>query len=382
VVGLGIAGAAAAYHLARRGSRVIAFEQFEPGHDRGSSHGESRVIRLAYSEHPSYVPLLRAAYAGWRALEAATGREIMTINGILEAGRPGSPIVAGCLAAAAEHALEHEVLTPAEVGRRFPAFTLPADWTAIHQPDGGWLRPELALSLLVEGAAAAGAEIRTGTRVDAIEPGAGGIRLRAGGMTVEAGAVVIAAGGWIGELVPELRPHLRLTEQVLGWFRPLDPALFTPERFPIFVFEGEEDTCYGFPDFQGSGVKLASHRHGPALSHPGQMRRGADSAEAPLRSFLERHIPAAAGAFLGARTCLYTNTPDEHFLLDRHPDDHRIILASPCSGHGFKFGPVLGDILADLAMHGATRHDISRFRLERLTGLRPTVQAPGKGFPT
>jgi sarcosine oxidase len=365
VIGLGIAGASAAWQLARRGQRVIGFEQFAPGHDRGSSHGESRIIRLAYSEHPSYVPLLRSAYAGWRSLETATGREVMTITGILEAGRPGSRVVAGCLASAREHALPHEVLTPGEAMRRFPAFRLPTDWTAVWQPDGGFLRAELAVSLLVEQARHAGAVIRPGARVEAIEPGTAAVRLRIGEDVVEAGAVVVAAGSWIRELVPLLGLRLVLTEQVLAWFAPLRPGLFAPGRFPVFILEGEEN-WYGFPDFAGTGLKVAAHDPGRPLPSPAALRPGAGPEhEARLRRLLERHIPDGAGELLRTRTCIYTSTADGHFILDHHPEDRRIVLASACSGHGFKFGPALGEILADLATTGRTAHDIGLFRLAR-----------------
>ncbi len=365
VIGLGIAGASAAWQLARRGQRVIALEQFAPGHDRGSSHGESRIIRLAYSEHPSYVPLLRSAYSGWRSLEAETGREVMTVTGILEAGRPGSRVVAGCLASAREHDLPHEVLSPGEAERRFPAFRLPADWTAVWQPDGGFLRAELALSLLVERARHAGAVIRPGTRVDAIEPGPTAVRLRIGDDVVEAGAVVVAAGSWIRDLVPLLGSRLILTEQVLAWFAPLRPELFAPTRFPVFIFEGEEN-WYGFPDFAGTGLKVAAHGAGRPLPSPAalQPEAGAEH-EVRLRRLLKRHIPDGAGDLLRTKTCIYTNTADGHFILDHHPEDERIVLASACSGHGFKFGPALGEVLADLATLGRTGHDIGLFRLAR-----------------
>jgi sarcosine oxidase len=365
VIGLGIAGASAAWQLARRGHRVIALEQFAPGHDRGSSHGESRIIRLAYAEDPSYVPLLRAAYAGWRALEAETGREVMTVTGILEAGRPGAKLIAGSLASAHEHDLPHEVLSPAEVGRRFPAFRLPADWTAVWQPDGGFLRAEIAVSLLVERARHAGAVIRPGARVDAIEPGPTAVRLRIGDDVVEAGTVIVAAGSWNRELVPVLAPRLALTEQVLAWFAPLQPGLFVPGRFPVFILEGETN-WYGFPDFAGTGLKVAAHRPGRPIPSPAALQQDAGPEhEARLRRLLESHLPDGAGALLRTKTCIYTNTSDEHFILDQHPEDRRIVLASACSGHGFKFGPALGEVLADLATRGETAHDIGLFRLAR-----------------
>ena len=240
VVGLGAMGAATLHDLARRGRRTIGLERFEPGHDRGSSHGESRLIRLAYFEDPAYVPLVRLAYRNWRALEAATGARLLTVTGMLEAGRAGSPIVQGSLRSAREHDLAHERLTAAQIAARFPAFALPADWEGLFQPDGGVLQPEAAVRLYVRTAQALGAVVRTNTRVLGVAPmAAGGVRLDlGGGETIEAGSVVVAAGPWIGELAPTLAPHLRLTRQVLAWFRPLEPALAAPERFPGFPARG------------------------------------------------------------------------------------------------------------------------------------------------
>jgi sarcosine oxidase len=274
VIGLGIAGASAAWQLARRGQRVIALEQFAPGHDRGSSHGESRIIRLAYAEDPSYVPLLRAAYAGWRALEAETGREVMTVTGILEAGRPGAKLIAGSLASAHEHDLPHEVLSPAESGSASRPSACPPTGPRSGSPMAAFLRAEIAVSLLVERARHAGAVIRPGARVDAIEPGPTAVRLRIGDDVVEAGTVIVAAGSWNRELVPVLAPRLALTEQVLAWFAPLQPGLFVPGRFPVFILEGEMN-WYGFPDFAGTGLKVAAHRPGRPIPSPAALQREA-----------------------------------------------------------------------------------------------------------
>jgi sarcosine oxidase len=377
VIGLGAMGSAAAFHIARRGRSVVAFEAYEPGHDRGSSHGESRIIRLAYFEHPSYVPLLRLAYANWRELERLTGETVLTTTGILEAGHPGSAVVAGSLAASRLHDLPHEVLDAREIARRYPAFALPSDWSGVFQPDGGFLRPELAIRLHCAAARAAGAELRTGTRVAAVEPVASGVRVRTeDGSIVEAGSVVVAAGAWVGDLVPALRPSLTLTRQVLGWFEPRRPELFRPDAFPVFIFEAEDDAVYGFPDFAGTGVKAASHDPGEVVSRADALpRRAGDAAdEVRIRRALDRYLPAAAGPLRRMQACIYTRTPDEDFVVDRHPDAPRVVVASPCSGHGFKFASAMGEILADLALEDGTRHDVSRFRIDRLLG--PGQPAP------
>lgn len=367
VVGLGAMGSAALCELARRGVRAVGIEQFEPGHDKGSSHGESRVIRLSYFEHPSYVPLLRRAYEKWRELEQRSGETILTVTGILEAGRPGSPVVAGSLAASRLHGLAHEEIDAAEAMRRYPAFRLPRDWSAVFQPDGGFVRPERAIEQFVKLAQHDGAAVLTRTRVLDIAPKGGAVSIRTDGGTIEAGSVILAAGAWIGAFAPELAPRLTLTRQVLGWFTPLKPALFAPERFPVFLLDcGEDASYYGFPDFAGTGLKTAAHQPCGTLNSADDLRQDGSPAEAAeLRSVLERFIPDAAGPLTRMRSCIYTRTPDEDFAVDLLPGDARVVLASPCSGHGFKFASVMGEVLADLATEGRTRHDLGRFRLDR-----------------
>jgi sarcosine oxidase len=366
VIGLGAMGSAALFNLARLGQRVIGIEQFEPGHDKGSSHGESRIIRLSYFEHPSYVPLARRAMEKWRELEELCGQTILTVTGVLEAGYPGCPIVEGSLNASRLHDLDHEVLSAAEINRRFPAFTVPSHWAGLYQPEGGFLRPELAIRQFVGLAERHGAEVRTRTRVLAIEPLGSGVCVRTDTGEIEAGSVIIATGAWIGDFAPELRPNLKLTRQVLGWFEPLQPAYFSPDRCPVFILESEDDACYGFPDFAGTGVKTASHRKGAYLSSAEDLAQdGGAGDEAQIRRMLALAMPDANGPLRNMRTCIYTRTPDEDFVIDRSPVDPRIVLASPCSGHGFKFASVIGEVLADLALGKTPVNDISRFKLDR-----------------
>lgn len=359
-------GSAALFHLARRGVQVVGIEQFEPGHDRGSSHGESRAIRLGYSEHPSYVPLVRSAFDNWRELERLTGETVLTTTGILEAGKPGSAMVAGSLEACRLHHLEHELLDAAEVRRRIPAVELPADYVSIWQPEGGYLKPELANALHLRLARDAGATVMTNTKVIGIEPTPGGVRVVLADRTVEAGSVIVSAGAWISDLAPELKPHLSINRMVLCWYEPKEPALFAPGRLSVFAIEGEDDIVYGFPDFLGTGFKCASHYASGHVAHADLARQDAGPAdEARTRRFLERYLPAGAGRLMAMKTCMYTMTPDEDFVIDLSPADPRIVIASPCSGHGYKFASVIGEILADLATTGGTRHDIGRFRIDR-----------------
>ena len=362
VCGLGAMGSAAVHHLARRRQRVLGLERFAPGHDRGSSHGGTRIIRLGYFEHPSYVPLLRRAYALWRELEIASGQPLLHVTGIAEVGAPDGVLVRGTLASSRLHGLRHEVLAAAQLMRRFPAFQVPPEFVAVIQPDGGFVAVEPAIAAQLELAAAAGADVHHGERVRAIEPRAGGVRVVTDRGTVEAGAAVVTAGPWTGALVGGL--PLRVTREVMGWFEPTDAARVS--TLPVFIIESRHGMHYGIPPHAGSGIKVAKHHHRNETVDPDRCDRlvSADD-EALIRAAVADHIPAANGAMLAASTCLYTMTPDGDFLIDRLPGAEHVIVASPCSGHGFKFAPVIGEILADLATTGTTRHDISRFGIGR-----------------
>ena len=363
VVGLGAMGSATTYALAQRGVRVIGIDRFAPPHDHGSSHGESRVIRMAYFEDPAYVPLLRLAFEHWHRLESRTGERVLTVTGILEAGHKGSALVEGSVRSAVQHGLPHEVLRPSEVNRRIPAFSLPDDWDCVFQPDAGVLRPEKAMHLFLSAAQALGAQCHLNTAVKSVRPVADHAEVQLeSGEIVEAGSVVVCAGPWIPELVPELRSHLVLTRQPLVWFRPRDQELVRAERMPIFFLQTRDDLVYGFPDLFGTGVKAASHLTGDVLSGAGAPRAEAtDEEKVRLWRFMRRYIPAAAGDPYRSTTCIYTRAPDGHFLLGLHPRHPQIVIASPCSGHGFKFASVIGEVLADLATRRTTDKPIDLF---------------------
>ena len=254
VVGLGAMGSAALQALARRGRRVLGIERFAPGHDRGSSHGVTRLIRLGYFEHPSYVPLLRRAYELWRTLEQASGRKLLHVTGIAEIGPPDGVLVHGTLASARLHSLQHEVLEAQDLMRRYPAFRVPPHYVGVVQPDGGFLEAAPSIHAFLALAKDAGAEIRTGEAVRAIEPHAGGVRIVSDRGIVEAGAVIVAAGPWTKSLLPDLPAPLRVTRQVMGWFAPTEPELVAPGRFPVFLLESAHGIHYGFPPF-GDGVR-------------------------------------------------------------------------------------------------------------------------------
>jgi sarcosine oxidase len=366
VCGLGVMGSAALRELSRRRLRVLGIERFAPGHDRGSSHGATRIIRLAYFEHPSYVPLLRWAYELWRDLEEAYGSKLVHLTGIVEIGPPDGVLVKGVLDSAHMHALRHDALTAQELMRRFPAFRLPPHYAAVFQPDGGFLEAERSIHAMLTLARSAGAEVREGERVLAIEPRAGRVRIVTDRGTVDAGAAIITAGPWVGPLLTDLPAPLRVTRQVMAWFAPSDPTAFASGRSPVFLIESRHGIHYGFPPDGEGRIKVAKHHHRDETADPDAPDRTVSAAdEALIRAALADHLPAANGRRVDAKTCLYTVTPDGDFLIDRLPGSPQVIVASPCSGHGFKFAPVIGEILAELATTGATSHDIQRFSSER-----------------
>lgn len=369
IIGLGVMGSAALAALARRGRRVVGIDRFAPGHDRGSSHGTTRIIRLGYFEHPSYVPLLRVVYPLWRELEAQSGQSLLSITGILEIGAPEGDLVAGTLRSSRLHGLPHEILDARRLMKRFPAFRVPNDFVAVYQPDGGFVRAEQTVAVFQALARRFGAEQRTEERVLAVEPHRDGVRVVTPCGDVFAESAIVAAGPWLKSLLPQLPVPIRVTRQVLGWFEPADHARawFAAERFPVFLLQNQDGIFYGFPA-DATGVKVAKHYHLDEAVDPEHYDRAVSATdEAVIRIALKAHLPDANGRLLAAQTCLYTMTPDSDFILDRLPGCPQVIVAAPCSGHGFKFAPVIGEILADLATTRHTEHDVSRFSLKRFS---------------
>jgi sarcosine oxidase len=366
ICGLGATGSAALYQLARRGVRAVGIERLTPGHDRGSSHGQTRIIRLGYFEHPSYVPLVARAYALWREIERAAARPLLHVTGIAEIGPPDGTLVRGTLASLESHGLRHEVLSAAQLMQRLPAFRVPPDFVGVLQPDGGFLEAEAAVETLLSLAGSTGAAIRSREAVRAIEPRGGHVRIDTDRGTIEAGAAIVALGPWLKTLLPALSAPLRVTRQVMGWFEPIDPSILAPGRLPVFLLESRHGIHYGFPPFGARAVKVAKHHHRDESVDPERYDRTVTREDEMLiRAAIAEHLPAANGALVEAKTCLYTVAGDGDFVIDLLPGAARIVIASPCSGHGFKFAPVLGEILADLATEGSTVHDISRFALAR-----------------
>lgn len=367
VVGVGGMGSATAWHLARRGCRVLGLEQFNIPHDLGSSHGQTRIIRLAYSEHPSYVPLLRRAYALWREIEDRAGERLLHITGALDAGPADDWVFQGSKTSCEAHGLPHEILTGAEVNRRFPGYQLPEDIMAVFQTDGGYLLPERCIVAHVEAAQEAGAEIRACEPVLDWKSNGGGVTVETSKSTYTADRLVITAGGWIGKVVKMLDRVVQPERQVLGWFQPLRRDLFLPDRFPVFNLQVAEGRYYGLPVHGVPGFKIGRYHHlGEEVDMDGIDRSTHPRDEAALREFAERYFPDGAGSAMSLQVCAFTNTADGHFILDAHPAYPNVYVASPCSGHGFKFCSVIGEVMADLATTGKTSHDIALHGLARL----------------
>jgi sarcosine oxidase len=368
VVGCGAMGSATLYHLARRGWRVLGIEQLTPGNAIGSSHGDSRIIREMYFEHPLYVPLVQRAYDLWRELEASAGGRLMTINGGLMIGPFDGAIVNGTLRSAHEHNLEREILTAEQTRVRYPAFDLSDDLVAVVDPRAGYLDPEACIEAHMSLARAAGADVRLSETVLKWEPDGEGVRVTTSAGAYVADRLVIAGGAWNNDLLRDLDLSLQVERQVVFWLDPDgDASVYESDRFPIYAYEYKPGhICYGFPRL-ARGVKSSVMHSGELSSTPDEVRRSVDASEVePLRAALRPVLPELSRArVLESTTCLFTNTSDHDFLIDFHPAYPQVLISSPCSGHGFKFSSAIGELQADLLIDGATRFDISPFRYDR-----------------
>lgn len=368
VIGLGGMGSAAAYHLAARGQRVLGLERFTPAHDRGSSHGGSRIIRQSYFEDPAYVPLLLRAYELWAGLAADSGRDVYRMTGGLFLGPPDCLTVAGSLRASREWDLPHELLDHKEVRARFPNFTPQPGDVALYEANAGFARPELTVQAHLQLAEKAGATLRFDNEVLGWSESSGGVTVRTPGETFTAGQLVICPGAWAPQLLAEFRIPITVERQVLYWLDPVGGTAPFVDH-PIFIDENASGMqIYGFPAIDGprGGVKVAFFRKGVECT-PDTIDRTVHAHEVrEMRDRAAELLPALDGPCVHSATCMYANTPDQHFVIARHPDSEHVTVACGFSGHGFKFVPVVGEILADLATTGATAHPISLFDPRRL----------------
>ncbi len=378
IVGLGAMGSAAAACLARRGMRVAGIEQFELGHVRGSSHGRSRMIRMCYYEHPDYVPLLRRAYELWRETERAAGQGLLHVTGGVYVGPPGSEAVVGAIRAAAEHRLDHELLDRPKLAVRFPWLRVPADHHALFEPMAGYLLPEAAIAAFQRLAADAGATLHDRERVQSFAADGDSVRVRTDRGEYAAKRVVFACGAWATRIVRDLGVEVVATRQVLGWVQPLRTERLREGGEVVWAIdcpsaEGnvKAGLYYGFPTNSGAvggdgrGFKIARHAIGERTDPETTDFEARPEDEADFRPALRAFLPDADGPLNQVRVCMYENSPDGHFIIDRHPKHSNVIVACGFSGHGFKFASVVGEILADLAADGGTRHPIGFLGLSR-----------------
>jgi sarcosine oxidase len=379
VIGLGAMGSSAALHLAGQGHRLLGFDQFTPPHSYGSSHGQTRMIRQSYWEDPRYVPLLLRAYELWRRLEVDTGQSLLHITGGLMIGRGGGDLVSRSAASAERFALPHEVLSSSQIRRLYPAFRIEDDWVALWERDAGYLHPEACIAQQLQQSALAGAELHFNEPV--MEWNAltgGGVLVRTGRETYAADHLVITAGSWAPQILRELNLPLSITRQVVFRFQPIgDIELFRRDRLPVYIREMEkgQPLLYGFPltGPDSEGVKVGLHGSNEFCTPDTVDREIRPEDERVIRERLAEALPLLGGRLLHAETCLYTMTPDEHFVIDKHPEFSQVTLAAGFSGHGFKFASVFGEVLAELATDKKPAYDLALFSLRRFEGV-PSFQ--------
>lgn len=366
VLGVGGVGSAALSHLARRGMRVLGIDRFPPGHDRGSSHGDTRIIRQAYFEHPDYVPLVKRACTLWTDLESRCGRKLYHETGLLQVGPQDGHVVQGVLSSAAQHGLAVERLSSSAAARRFPGFRIPEAMTAVFEARAGYLRVEDCVRAFAADARMSGAELRIGETVSAWSATGGSVTVRTDVATYSAKNLIVTAGAWAGPLLGDLGVPLQVVRKSVYWFEADAPHYREDRGGPAFFFETPAGEFYGLPEIDSQGVKVAEHTGGLPVSDPLIVDRSEDLGETVrLRGFLTEHVPFVSNRGTRFTTCLYTLSPDRHFLVDRHPRHRNVAFAAGLSGHGFKFTSVLGEVLADWATMDQTQQPIDFLSLKR-----------------
>ena len=366
VIGVGAMGSSTLYNLAKRGRRVLGLEQFDIPHAEGSSHGVNRIIRLAYYEHPSYVPLLRRAYELWSKIESIAGEQLIYKTGSIDTAPAGHEVFEGSLESCLLHDIPHRVLNHAQINEQFPGYQLPLGHMGILQQDGGFVLSERSIVAYANAAMSEGAEIHAREVVSGWEPDRRGVRVFTDRGEYTAERLVITAGAWTSGLMPILEGLAVPERQVLAWLQPIDGSLYTPEVFPVFNAYFDEGRYYGFPVFGIPGFKVGRYHHlEETIDLDSTIKTVNGEDEALLRSAVERYFPKANGTTMTLKTCMFTNTPDEHFIVDLLPGNTQVIVAAGFSGHGFKFASVIGEILSDLAINGETEHNIDLLKIDR-----------------
>lgn len=375
VIGTGGIGSAAVFQLAQRGLRVLGLDRFAGAHDHGSSYGQTRMIRQAYCEHPDYVPLVQKAFALWAELEQISRQQLYFQVGLLEVGAPDGMVVPGVLSSARQHDLDVDTLTRKELLERFSAFHVPEQSIAVFEPRAGYLLVEQCVTAhqteaLKRGAELITAEVREWTILNQ------SVVVRTDRESFAAGCVIVTAGAWARDLLAELGVPLTVVRKCQNWFANKDPRYTARERCPAFLFEVPQGIFYGFPQLDSRGVKVGEHSGGVAVGDLSTIDRNVDPPQRlRARTFLSQYLPGVSGPAIGHSPCLYTNSPDGHFIIDRHPAHQQISFAMGLSGHGFKFATVLGQALADLALEGATDLPVNFLKCDRFRqgGQQPSV---------
>jgi sarcosine oxidase len=368
VIGVGGMGSASAYHLAARGVRVLGIEQHNIPHELGASHGINRIIRMAYAEDSRYVPMVQRSYQLWRKLGTRVRERLIFVTGGIDAGPEDSWIVQGSLKACAEHKLQYNLMTSAELRKRYPGFCLPESMVAIYQPQGGFVLSERSILAHTSLAVDLGAEIHECEQVLDWSVKRGVVTVRTERGSYQAPRLVITAGPWAADVINRLKGIVKPERQVLLWVQPLRRELFQIDTFPVFYLQDGDSKFYGLPEYGIPGFKIGKYNHLKQQVHPSTMDREChDEDEQVLREGIRKFFPYADGPTILMKTCIFSNTPDENFILDLHPDFPEVSIAVGFSGHGFKFCPVVGEIMADFALEGGSKSfDLSLFKINRL----------------
>jgi sarcosine oxidase len=358
VIGTGGVGSATLYHLASRGIRALGLDRFPPGHDRGSSHGDTRIIRLAYFEHPNYVPLLRRAYQLWADLAERCGQQLYHEIGLLQVSYAGGEVVPGVLRSAQEHGLAVEELTASEVESRFPGFQVRDSMTAVFERCAGYLKVEACVLAYAQEAAKLGAQLNNGESVLSWRAEGSGVRVTTDKDQYVAARLIITPGAWAPALLSDLPIRFAVRRKSLFWYEAA-PIYSAAQGCPIFLYETPIGIFYGYPQIDHFGLKIAEHSGGQEVTDPLVVNREIDPQDQQrVEGFLREYLPDVSRTLHKHVVCLYTMSPDGHFIVDRHPHYPQVAFVAGLSGHGFKFACVLGEILAELALDGKTNAPI------------------------
>lgn len=367
MLGVGGVGSAALDHLARRGVRAVGLDRFPPGHDRGSSHGATRIIRQAYFEHSDYVPLVLRAYELWDELAKRTGNVLREEPGLLQIGPPHGEVVTGVLASAAAHALEVEQISAAQITSRWPGFGVPEGLTGVYERRAGFLHVERCVAAHASQAVAAGAELLTDRQVLGWQADGSGVVVRTDRETLRADHLVVSAGAWAGQMLTDIGIRFEVRRKPLFWFETVNDA-YRSEGCPAFLYELPNGIFYGTPQIDSAGVKVAEHTGGDVVTDPLNVNRAITAKDlAPVEQFARQCLPRAGARVTQQSVCMYTMSPDAQFVVDPHPVHRQVMFVAGLSGHGFKFTPVLGEIVADLVSTGHTTHPAGFLRGGRFT---------------